>query len=58
MLFRRAVLILEDADIGGRCGMPLCSSGLGFVLFSSFCLVGSTVFSCKKLFVLDDVIGA
>jgi hypothetical protein len=31
-----------------RCGMPSCSSGLGFFLFSSFCLVASTAFSRKK----------
>jgi hypothetical protein len=30
--------------------MPSCSSGLGFFLFSSFCLVASIAFSCKKLF--------
>jgi hypothetical protein len=29
-------------------GMPSCSSGLGFFLFSSFCLVACTAFSCKK----------
>jgi hypothetical protein len=28
-----------------------CSSGLGFFLFSSFCLVASAAFSCKKLFI-------
>jgi hypothetical protein len=28
--------------------MPSCSSGLGFFLFSSFCLVASTAFSCNK----------
>jgi hypothetical protein len=28
--------------------MPSCSSGLGFFLFSSFCLEASTAFSCKK----------
>jgi hypothetical protein len=27
--------------------MPSCSSGLGFFLFSSSCLVASTTFSCK-----------
>jgi hypothetical protein len=30
--------------------MPSCSKGLGFFLFSSFCLVACTAFSCKKLF--------
>jgi hypothetical protein len=30
--------------------MPSCSSGLGFFLFSSFCLVASTAFSCKIFF--------
>jgi hypothetical protein len=35
-----------------RCSMPSCSSGLGFSLFSSFCLVASTAFSCKKFLLL------
>jgi hypothetical protein len=31
--------------------MPSCSLGLGFFLLSSFfCLVASTVFSCKKFY--------
>jgi hypothetical protein len=27
------------------CGMPICSSGSSFFLFSSFCLQASTAFS-------------
>jgi hypothetical protein len=30
------------------CGMPSCSSGLGFFLSLYFCLVVSAAFSCKK----------
>jgi hypothetical protein len=30
--------------------VPSGSSGLGFFLFSSFCLVASAAFSCTKLF--------
>jgi hypothetical protein len=29
--------------------MPSCSSGLGFFLFSFFCLVAPTAFSCQKV---------
>jgi ABC-type sugar transport system permease subunit len=34
--------------------MPSRSSGLGFPLFSSFCLVHSAAFSCKHFFGLDN----
>jgi hypothetical protein len=30
--------------------MPSYSSGLGFPLFSSFCLVAYATFSCKEIF--------
>jgi hypothetical protein len=39
-------------EICCRCGMPSCSSGLGFPLFSSFCLAASTAFSWKNFLLL------
>jgi hypothetical protein len=30
------------------CGMPSCSSGFGFFLVSSLCLMACAAFSCKK----------
>jgi hypothetical protein len=39
-----------------RCGMLSWSSGLGFFLFSSFCLVASTAFSCKKFYLYMGLI--
>jgi hypothetical protein len=30
--------------------MPCCSPGLGFFLFSSFCLVTYIAFSCKEIY--------
>jgi hypothetical protein len=41
---------LRDALQDGSAGMPSCSSGLGFFLFSSFCLVASFSFSSQNCF--------
>jgi hypothetical protein len=38
---------MSDENSRIWCGMPSCSSGLGFSLVSSFCFVVSTI-SCKK----------
>ena len=47
---------LRDAFHEGSADVVACppvpSSGFGFFLFSSFCLVASTAFSCKKKFQL------
>jgi hypothetical protein len=32
--------------------VPSCSSGVGYFLFSSFCLVAYAVFSCKKVLIV------
>jgi hypothetical protein len=39
-------------------GMPSCSSGLGLFLFSSFCLVASTAFSCKTFLDINMISSA
>jgi hypothetical protein len=37
-----------------RCGIPSCSSGLGFFLFSSFCLVAYAAFFVRMFHLYDD----